>query len=265
MRPILFYIGDTPIYPFFLTIMVGALIATFVAARMARKAGLSPVAIIDMGIIAMILSVIGSRVFHILFEYPMYYWEHPMRVFDFLAGGFVSLGAYIFSAAGWFCYFRRKQLPILPYFDLIVRVVPVVMFFVRLGCLLTGCCYGRPTDFFFHLVFKPGSTAYYFHQDTPLHASQVYAMACSIVIFVVLQRLYHRRKFHGQVLAVYLMCAGVTRFLFEFTRGDVDRGVYLPEIFPPYGISTGQIVMLLFFGVGVWLYRTGRRRYPLHG
>lgn len=265
MRPVLFTIAGVHVYPFFLTIMVGALLATLVAARMARKSGLSPVVVIDMGIIAILASMVGSRVFHILFEYPMYYWEHPWRVFDFLAGGFVSLGAFIASAGCWVWYFRRKHLPTMQYLDLISRAVPIITFFVRLGCLLTGCCYGRATDFWIHLVFPPGSTAYYFIKDTPVHASQIYFMMNSVIMFFVLHWVWRTRTFYGQVVASFLIYYGVTRFLIEFTRGDLDRGVYLANWFPPYGISTGQIVMVLFIAAGVAVYRFARKRYPLHG
>ncbi len=265
MKPVLFSIGDIHIYPFFLTIMVGALLSTLVAARMAKRAGLSPVVVIDMGIIAILASMVGSRVFHILFEYPGYYWEHPWRVFDFLSGGFVSLGAFILSAVCWLWYFRRKGLPALQYLDLIARVVPVVILFVRLGCFLTGCCYGRPTDFWFHLVFPPGSTAYYFMKDQPLHASQVYFMLNAVIMFGVLQWVWMKRRFVGQVVATFLIYKGVSRFFLEFLRGDTDRGVYLANLLPPYGISTGQIVMVLFVVAGVLTYRFSRRRYPIHG
>lgn len=265
MRPVLFTVAGVHVYPFFLTIMVGALLATFTAAHMARRAGLSPVVVIDMGIIAILASVVGSRVFHILFEYPMYYWEHPWRVFDFLAGGFVSLGAFIASALCWVWYFRRKGLPTLPYLDLVVRAVPIIIFFVRTGCLLTGCCYGRPTASWLHLVFPPGSTAYYFIQDAPVHASQIYFMINAVIAFALLQWAWRTRAFVGQVTATFLVYYGVSRFLIEFTRGDADRGVYLAHWLPPYGISTGQIVMVLFIVAGVVLYRTAHRRYPIHG
>lgn len=266
MRPVLFSIGDFQVYPFFTTIIVGALLASFLFVRLARRGGLSELAALDMCIIAMLASIIGTRLFHIVFEYQFhwYYLEDWRRIFYFHQGGFVSLGAYVCSVVGWLIYFRRKHLPALPYFDMVTRVVPIVEFFVRLGCLLTGCCYGKPTNFFIHLVFPPGSTAYHFHRDTPLHATQVYFMITAVVFFIGLQWVYRRRRFPGQVLAVYLMASGVVRFAIEFLRGDGDRGMYLTNIVPGGGISTGQIMMLVAIGVGVWLYRRGQRQLA-HG
>lgn len=255
MKPILFFIDGSPIYPFFPTIVLGALIAIFILYLLCRWKDLSPVAAIDMGIIALLASMVGSRIFHILFEYPGYYWEHPMRVFDFLSGGFVSLGAYIATIGAWLIYFRRNKLPALDYFDAAAVSCPIIVLFVRLGCLLTGCCYGRPTDFPIHLVFPPGSTAYHFMGSTPLHASQVYFMINAVVLFGVLLWVFAHKRFAGQVISIFLMWMGVSRFLIEFLRGDADRGIYFDFLVPGYGISTGQIVMLLFFAAGFWLYR----------
>ena len=63
-----------------------------------------------MGIIAIIASVIGARVFHIVVESPMYYLEKPIRVFCFWQGGYVSIGAYMFTMAAWLVYFWKRNL-----------------------------------------------------------------------------------------------------------------------------------------------------------
>ncbi|MBI4367628.1 MAG: prolipoprotein diacylglyceryl transferase, partial [Deltaproteobacteria bacterium] len=205
MRPILFYIGETPVPAFFPSIMVGALLMTWVAYRLAARRGLSQVAILDMGIIGIVGGIVGARVFHILVEFPGYYWDDParvwlfqhlasfslravpvdfldLRIFKFWQGGFVSLGAYIAAVLGWLVYFWRRRLPVLPYFDIAGVTCPIVDFFVRLGCLLIGCCYGKPTDFFVHLTFRnPGSTAYHFFPNLPLHATQPYFMAGAVL------------------------------------------------------------------------------------
>lgn len=297
MKPILFQIplggGEfLPVYPFFSTILVGALLAIWYLYFRAGRHGLSRVAAIDMGIIALIAAIVGTRIFHIVFEYPGYYWTglqrfphewstllaagffsgeawshfiQQTRVFDFFAGGFVSLGAYFFTIGGWLLYFRWKKLPALAYFDQAALAVPIIIFFVRLGCLLTGCCYGRPTDFFLHLVFPPGSTAYHFHQGTPLHAVQVYFMLNAVVMFALLAWVDRRRfRFQGQLVATVMMYIGSTRFLLELLRGDADRGIYFEWLIPGYGLSTGQIFMALLAVTGWLIYRYGKRRVA-HG
>lgn len=256
MRPILFHIGSIPVPPFFLSIMVGALLTTYMTYRLARRQGLSEVVVLDMGIIGIVGSIVGARLFHIFFEAPKYYWEDPIRIFYFWQGGFVSLGAFILVVGCWLGYFRWRKLPLLPYFDLAGQTCPIIVFFVRLGCLLIGCCYGKPTDFVLHLRFPPGSTAYYFLRDAPLHATQPYFMANAVIAFCFLRWLAKRQQFPGQITAAFLLYYGISRFFIEFLRGDADRGLYFNGT-----ISTGQIVMVLFILAGGLLYTRGKRAH----
>lgn len=258
MRPYLFHIGDLGVPSFFFMIMVAGLAATFFAAHVAKKENADPVAMLDFGIIAIIASVLGSRIFHILVENPSYYWEDPVRVFYFWQGGFVSIGAFLASALGWVIYMRARHLAPWRYMDIAVTCVPIIIFFVRVGCFLVGCCYGKPTDFFIHLTFNdPSSTAGHFHLGESLHATQLYFMLNAVVMWAVVLLTYKYRTFYGQVLSVFMIYYGVTRFFIEFLRGDEDRGIWLNGM-----LSTGQITMLftLFGGIALWLSLRNRTR-----
>lgn len=254
MRPFLFHIGDLGVPAFFFMVMIAALASTFYAAHVAKKEGADPVVLLDFGIIAIIASMIGARVVHILVENPSYYIEHPIRVFYFWQGGFVSLGAYLFSFIGWLIYVKKRKLHAWRYVDIAVVAVPIIIFFVRMGCFLVGCCYGKRTDFFIHLVFNdPASIPASFDlRGVPLHATQVYFMLNAVVMFVILHFVYKYRKFHGQTLAVFFMYYGLSRFMIEFLRGDIDRGMWFGG-----SISSGQIAMIasFIFGVVLWIAR----------
>lgn len=251
MRPYVFHIGDVGVPSFFFMIMIASLAATFYASHMAKKEGADPVALLDMGIIGIIASVIGARVFHIVVENPSYYIEHPIRVFFFWQGGFVSIGAYIFSILGFLIYLSRRHLDRWRYFDLAALSLPIIIFFVRVGCVMVGCCYGKPTDFFIHMKFHhPASVpAYYDMLGVSLHATQLYLMINALIMFFVLRFMYMKRKFYGQVLATFFMYYGVTRFLVEFLRGDDDRGLWFGGT-----LATGQIAMMCSFALGLTMW-----------
>jgi phosphatidylglycerol:prolipoprotein diacylglycerol transferase len=250
MRPILFSLGPLDIPAFFFMVMLAVLTGTFYAQWLAKRDGADPVVPLDFGIISIIASVIGSRIFHILIENPGYYWEKPIRVFYFWQGGFVSIGAFVFTIAAMLVYLRVRKLESLRYLDYAATAIPLSIFFVRVGCLLAGCCYGKPTDFFIHLVFKNSSSAAgYYHLGTPLHATQVYNMLNAVVMAVVLYIIYKHKKFQGQVLASFFIYYGVTRFFIEFLRGDEDRGLFFSKT-----LSTGQISMIVSALVGAFLY-----------
>lgn len=270
MKPLLFedllhHFGMAGLPAFFFLVMVATFAAAYAAVKFAEQDKLSVVYVLDLAIIAVVASMLGARIFHVLVEAPDYYgiwpWDPSLfvRVFYFWQGGFVSLGAILATVGGWILYLRWRKVSQFAYFDNMARVFPVIDFFVRLGCLLTGCCYGRPTDFPIHLVFTdPRSTAYYYFPNIPLHASQIYFMANAVLMFFILQWVHKHRKFWGQIVSSFLMLYGISRFLIEFLRGDADRGVYWND-----SISTGQIVMAGFFAAGLALYQFCQKRYPL--
>ena len=263
MRPILFHLGPVGVPAFFLMIMIGTLAATFYGYRLAKRENADPVVMLDFGIIGIICAVIGSRIFHILIENPAYYLENPLRVFYFWQGGFVSIGAFVFSIAGVLIYLHVRKLEMLRYLDITAAEIPIVIFFVRLGCLCAGCCYGKPTDFFIHLIFrKTSSAAGYYHPNIALHATQPYFMLNALVMLVLLNLVYKYRQFKGQVFAVFFIYYGVSRFLLEFLRGDEDRGLFFGKL-----LSTGQIAMIASFIFGIVLYsvlwRKNRKSPPL--
>jgi phosphatidylglycerol:prolipoprotein diacylglycerol transferase len=158
MRPFLFHIGSTGVPAFFFMIMVASLSATWVALHFAKREKLSEIAILDMGIIAILASMVGSRLFHVFVEAPAYYWEKPIRVFYFWQGGFVSLGAFLATIFSWIVYLKKKKLNTPRYFDIMASAVPFAIFFVRLGCLLNGCCYGKPTTHWPFIIFTDPSS-----------------------------------------------------------------------------------------------------------
>ncbi|MDP2599130.1 MAG: prolipoprotein diacylglyceryl transferase [Deltaproteobacteria bacterium] len=252
MKPILFKLGllSFPSYTFL--IMIGILIGTWLGLKICRQRGLPVIYGIDMAIIGIVAGFLGGRVAHVLVEAPAYYWEEPVRFFYFWQGGFVSWGAYIFVLASWYFYLTWRKQPVLAYFDAASMILPVLFFFGRTGCLLAGCCFGKPTDFLISLTFTdPGSTAYQYHPNIPLHATQVYLMLNVLFIQMVLWFVYKKRwRFQGQLLSILFLMYPVGRFLIEFLRGDIDRGVYFGGT-----LSAGQLAMIPFFLVGIYMYR----------
>ncbi len=256
MKPFLFSIGGTPIPSFFFFIMVATLACAFYLYLRARANGLRPEVMLDLGMIGMVGGVLGSRIFHILVEAPDYYWEKPMRVFEFWRGGFVSWGAVLALAVALPAYFRLRKLPMLPYLDYCTIGAPIVKFWIRFACLLTGCCYGAPTDVPWAITFTdPAATAYYYYPNIPLHPSQIYSMIHAALLFVLINVYYGKTHeirdghsvsrpghTHGESICVLLMGWTLPRVFLEQFRADSDRGLYFDGM-----VSTGQITGSLIF------------------
>lgn len=257
MRPFLFTIGSAQIPSFFFFIMVATLAATFYVVRVAKREGLRPEVALDMGMIGMLAGVIGARIFHILVEAPAYYWEKPFRVFEFWRGGFVSWGGFLAILISFVVYFKIKKVPLGPYFDALAVAAPIIKFFIRVACLLTGCCYGKPTDLPWAITFTdPASTAYYYFPNLPLHPVQIYSMIHAMLLFVLVNWFYRRkRQYPGQTTLVLAMGWALPRALIEFFRGDSDRGLFFGGL-----VSTGQIMGFLIFLAALLLFIHFNRR-----
>lgn len=112
----------------------------------------------------------------------------------------------------------------------------------RIGCFFGGCCYGKPTDCAFGVVFPEGSIPYeHYGGAVKIHPTQLYEAVFLLLLAFFLWRFAKKRAF-----PLYCILYGVFRFLIEFLRDD-DRGALLP------GLSPAQILSLLLVAVGAAL------------
>jgi len=231
-------------------VMVGVLVCVFYLYFRAPKLGFSQVVILDVGIVGAIFGILGARIFHVFFEAFWFYKQDPWHFFEFWRGGFVSFGAYIGGTIAILAYLKIRKQPILKYIDFIALGVPFLVLFVRFGCLGAGCCYGKPTDSFLHLIFHNSqSDAGSKFPGVALWPSQIFDQINAIIIFLVVHWRYRRRKFDGEIALLFFMMYAFFRGIIEFFRGDLDRGVYFDG-----AVSTGQITGLVIILVCLVLY-----------
>jgi phosphatidylglycerol:prolipoprotein diacylglycerol transferase len=126
----------------------------------------------------------------------------------------------------------------------------------RFGCLLAGCCYGKPTDVPWGIVFSnPAAAA---SVGTPLgvalHPTQLYDAGAELLIMIVLLATERRgRPFPGRTFWLYMLLYAISRFVVEMYRGD-DRGMLM-------GVSTSQAVSMAVLPISlVMLWTLARRR-----
>lgn len=108
----------------------------------------------------------------------------------------------------------------------------------------------------------------------PVHPTQIYESLGQFALFFLLLGMRKYRRFHGQILGMWLMSYAVLRSTVELFRGDVERGTLngllnslgmatLAEKVPLeawYNISTSQFISLCMFTLGATiLVRKGRQ------
>jgi prolipoprotein diacylglyceryltransferase len=113
------------------------------------------------------------------------------------------------------------DVPLLPYFDIVACLVAVLTGFGRIGCLLAGCCHGRPWR---HGVAYTATHAAdgFPSQLVGIRLLPVQAMesAWAFVVAGVCSAVVLRAETPGMALALFGVAQPGGRFLLEFFRGD---------------------------------------------
>ncbi|MEW6488507.1 MAG: prolipoprotein diacylglyceryl transferase [Thermodesulfobacteriota bacterium] len=250
MFPILFEYGRLTLYTYGLLIAGGFLAALWLVGREARRRGLDPKALQDLGFVVLLAALVGSRLFFVLLEWE-HFVEHPWQVFEIWKGGLVFYGGFVGAALAALWVVRAKGLPLWTTGDIVAPAVALGQTFGRLGCFFAGCCYGAACDLPWAVTFTdPGSLA---PLHVALHPTQLYSAAANFAVFAVLYGWARpRQKFQGQLLGLYLVLEPASRFVVEFFRAD-PRGALGP-------LSTSQVLAVPLFLFGLWILVQGRSK-----
>lgn len=135
--------------------------------------------------------------------------------------------------------------PILPYLDVVILGVGLFLACGRVGCLMVGCCHGRPHPW--GVAYRPQHAEAGFASElVGVRLFPVQAVESLFVFGVVLldSALVVSGRPPGEALAIYVFAYGAARFFLEFARGDADR---------PYfkGFSEAQWTSLVLMAGGV--------------
>ncbi len=198
MRPELFRLFDVGFPSYFVFLLSGFIFATGLGVLWARRIGLNPDVIVDLGLAMLLAGVAGSRILHVLadghfMEYvhlctdpslvdwpfdraecisPTYdgVWDatravcHPksrdcFAWAKFWAGGLTYYGGFLGATIAAVFLLWRDRFPFWKAADMAGFAIPTGLAFGRMGCLLAGCCFGSTSNLPWALSFPPRSPA----------------------------------------------------------------------------------------------------------
>ena len=225
---------------------------------------------------------------------------HPARdclaPLKFWHGGLAFLGGFLGAVGVAVLFMRKRKMPFWQVADISGFGVALGLVFGRAGCLLSGCCFGAPSDGpltlrfsgyvtrlgpnatcppNYDLVSTPtgdvcafGRPAFLDHVEhghlalgsdlsLPVHATQIYEGAFCLLLFLWLY-LWRRKRiaFPGQLFWEFCLYYSVGRFAVEFLRAD-DRGLWFGDL-----LSTSQLLGLPVMAAAIW-YLWIRKRPPV--
>ena len=254
MHPILFQIGDWPVYSYGVLLAVAYLVALQLAVVRARRQGLDGTKVMDLGIYLIIAALVGAKLMLVVVDFD-YFRSQPRELLSLVRAGGVFYGGLLAALGVAILLVRRYQLRIWTTADLFAPGIALGHVVGRLGCLMAGCCYGTPTTMPWAITFTNPLAASNVGTPLgiPLHPTQLYDAGAELLILIVLLATERRGKpFEGRTFWLYMLLYGVSRFIVEFYRGD-DRGTIM-------GVSTSQFVSLLIVPLAVLMLARLRRR-----
>ena len=212
-----------PIYWYALIIVSGIIIAMWLSSREAVRVGLKSEDITDFMLWGLPLSIIGARLYYILFDLPQYIAD-PIQIFNIRSGGLAIYVGLIAGAITLYFFTKYHFISMWTFLDIAAPSVLLAQSIGRWGNFMNHEAYGPVTTRIFlenlHIPRFIIDNMYiegFYRQPTFLYES-----VWSLIGFILL--LFLRNKKHllkkGEVLLVYVMWYSFGRFFIEGLRTD---------------------------------------------
>jgi len=249
--PFKFALGPLEITGYGIMLMVAFLTGGWLVTLELRRRGLAEDYAADMVAAAVIGGVIGAKLWYVALT------RDPGALLS--RGGLVWYGGFLGGTAAVILNGWRLRVPLRWTMQLVAPALAAAYALGRVGCFLVNDDYGRPSSVPWAVKFPQGlppSTAgnmqHLFGIPVPagtdpstvlaVHPTQLYEVALMLGAFFVLWVWRKRDRPMGWLFGVYLVLAGVERFLVEFLRAKDDR------FLGPFTIAQATSVCLVAVG-----------------
>lgn len=217
MHPEVLHLGVLHLRSYGLMMAIAFVVGTFLSLREARRLGLDEDKVVNVILITLIASVFGARMLYVLEHLGEFRreWTSALALWQ---GGLTLYGG---IAAGTFAGLvasRRMGLPVWITADALTPSLALGTMFGRIGCFLNGCCYGRPTNLPWGVVFPHDSFAYLEFGDQPVHPSQLYNALAGLLLFALLQLTRRRFRVPGVLFWTFIVLFAIVRIPIDMTR-----------------------------------------------
>ncbi len=235
MNPTAFTILGIDIKWYGILIATGALLGVLMGDKLAKEEGLKENIVSDFILIGIIPSVIGARIYYVIFEWD-YYKDHINEIFAIRNGGLAIYGAIITGLIIAYIYSNKKGVEFFKLIDVMSPGLALGQGIGRWGNFINMEAHGGPTDLPWGIMVD----------GVKVHPTFLYEsiVDISLALFLYFYISKHK-KFDGQMIAVYGIVYGIGRFFIEGMRTD---SLYIG------GIRVSQLVSLVFIALGIYIY-----------
>jgi len=258
MYPELLRLGPFTISSYGFMLVVAFVTAYIMINRDGKRLGWPPELAQDIVFWSAIGGILGSKIYYLVENIGRGAGENLAGLWDMIAGiftlspsriadgvqnfgaGLVFFGGLVGGMLAITLLLRRKKVGWLSTADVLGPYCILGYAIGRMGCFLTGCCHGVPSQLPWSIAFPKGAEP----TTVPVHPTQLYEITMGLAIFGFLYWLRPRAGFTGQVFALYLILAGIERFFIEFIRTNEHYAL---------GLTGAQFMGIIVIVIGGYL------------
>lgn len=258
MRPILFIVGDAPVYSYGFFLGLAFVVGVLLAAWRTHAEGDSLERTLAVAALAVVTSLVGARVAQVVATRPAELLAHPLATLLSRDAGYAFLGGVVLAFGSTVVATRALGLDFWRVADRFIPAVALGLLPTRLGCHLGGCCRGVPAAglgwpeaLATTPVTSPGAV--------PLVPAPLLEGLAGLAIFLFLWfRVLPRRRFAGEAVAWFFALYSPVRAALETIRDDERGGAA--------GLTSAQLTLVVPFAISilflVFFSVMGRARQP---
>jgi len=247
-----------------LSVVAGILMAS----HLAKKSGQDPDIYYDLAIYAVIISVIGARMYYVIFSWDSYK-DDLLSIFNLREGGLAIYGGVIAAVITVAVYCKVKKLSFGVLADTACPGLILGQIMGRWGNFFNREAFGEYTDSLFAMRLPLDAVRSSDVTDMmrgnievldginyiQVHPTFLYESLWNVGVLLVMLWWRKYKKFDGQILLMYLFGYGVGRFWIEGLRTD-------SLMFFGTGLRVSQVLALLLVVVSAFLIWKKTKKNP---
>lgn len=230
---------------------LGILCGILLAAHIAKKEQLNPDLIWDFAIYAIIFSIIGARIYYVIFRWDLYQ-DDLLSIFNTRKGGLAIYGAVIAAFITLWVYCRVKKQRFLQIADICVPALVLGQIIGRWGNFMNREVFGEYTDSLLAMRLPidavrssdiSESIASHIIEGTnyiQVHPTFLYEGLWNLALLLFMLVYRQHKKFQGEMWLLYLGGYGLGRAWIEGIRTDT---LFIPHT----TIAVSQVLAAVLF------------------
>lgn len=218
---------DIPIPTYSIMIILGLTLSNVIALKIIRKHKLNSDNFILLETYCLSCGMFGAKLLYLFIIRNSIDWS---QIFNWsysknlLQGGFVFYGGLIGGLAGIFIASYLHKIDAKTYITKLIFCVPLAHCFGRIGCYLSGCCYGMPYSGLFYVEYH--NIPYTLCNVKLFPIQLVEAVILFLLAILYFYLVYYNKKSTSLMPITYFITYAIIRFILEFYRFDAQRGSF---------------------------------------